>query len=71
MIKNKGASQKLKNHENPNEFYIYDKQVRAQYGTIYKIVSKGVTVEMTNRFQDAQACFLVHFCEGSRHICQV
>jgi hypothetical protein len=57
MSKQKKESQRLKNHENPNEYYIYDKSVRAQYGPIHKIVTKGTTVEFTNNFQQAQAVF--------------
>lgn len=42
---------------NKDEYAIYSKQVRSQPGDIYKVTSKGVTVDYTNRISEALSSF--------------
>lgn len=39
------------------EYAIYDKPVRAQHGDIYKVESKGVVIEFTDKFTEAERAF--------------
>lgn len=40
-----------------NERQVFDGQVRAQYGDIYKVIAGGVCVEFTDRIGEADSAY--------------
>lgn len=56
MSKQKNTEDR-KESQSKNERAVFDKNVRAQPGDIYKVVTNGVVIEFTNRLSEAQTAF--------------
>lgn len=57
MSKTKEKKDKKEKKVNPDEYAVFDAPVKAQRGDIFKVISKGVTIEYTDNIIHANSAY--------------